>query len=316
MRLAFMGTPAFAVPALRALAEDSPHEVLFVVTQPDKPQCRGMHVQPPPVKALAQSCGLKVFQPQALRSNDELRDLFASSGLDAVAVVAYGRMIPADWLDIPRFGFINVHASLLPEFRGAAPINRAILAGRHLTGISIMRIEEAMDAGPVYLQASTPIGDDEDAVSLSTRLSELGAAKLVEVLPLIEAGTLKAEPQDHSRATYAPMLRKEEGEIDWNRPCREICTMVRGLVPWPCAYTHMNGKTLRIIRATWEETGCAEVPGTLIREKKGVRIACKDGFVVPLELQVEGRRVTTCEAFSCGMRTQRGRLGRLQETAG
>ncbi len=268
-----MGTPAFAVPALRALAEDSPHEVLFVVTQPDKPQGRGMHVQPPPEGPGPElrAKGLSAPGPEVERRAEGSLRLF---GLDAVAVVAYGRMIPADWLDIPRFGFINVHASLLPEFRGAAPINRAILAGRHLTGISIMRIEEAMDAGPVYLQASTPIGDDEDAVSLSTRLSELGAAKLVEVLPLIEAGTLKAEPQDHSRATYAPSSGRRRvrstgtGRAGRSAPWSGAGAMALRLHPHEREDPEDN-------QATWEETGCAEVPGRSFGRKRACALPAK-----------------------------------------
>jgi len=316
MRLAFMGTPAFSVPSLRALLENPSHEVLFVVTQPDKPQGRGMHVQSPPVKDIASRHGLPVLQPETLKGNTTIRDTFALSGLDAVVVVAYGRMIPADWLAIPRFGFINVHASLLPEFRGAAPINRAILAGKTETGVSIMRIEEAMDAGPVYLQASTPIGPDEDAVILSERLSELGAKKLTEVLPLIEEGAIVAVAQDHARATYAPMLRKEEGEIDWHASGKDICTLVRGLVPWPCAYTHLDGKLLRILKAVFEPSETPEEPGTLVKEKCGVRISCGDGYVIPKVLQVEGRRAAACDAFACGLRCDRASLGQSGRRTG
>lgn len=309
MRLAFMGTPSFSVPALKALLEHGSHEVLFVVTQPDRPQGRGMHVRSTPVKDFALARGLQVFQPESLKGNDGLRDIIARSDLDAVVVVAYGKMIPADWLDIPRHGFINVHASLLPELRGASPINRAILEGKKVTGISIMLINEAMDAGPVFLQASTPIGEEEDALSLSERLSALGAQKLVEALPLIENGSLHPVPQDHTRATYAPMLRKEEGEIDWNASGERICTMVRGLVPWPCAYTYLDAKMVRILRATFEPSQNPEKPGTLIRERHGVRIACRDGYILPGVLQLEGRRAVGCEAFSCGLRLERCHLG-------
>ena len=181
MRLAFMGTPVFAVPTLSALME-SKHDIAFVITQPDKPKGRGMHVQGTPVKELAQKVGLKVYQPQALKNNSEIRDLFATSQLDAVIVVAYGKMIPADMLSIPRIGFLNIHASLLPDLRGASPINRAIMAGYTATGISIMQIDEGMDSGPVYLQSSIPISATDDAENLSLGLSALGPLKLLETL--------------------------------------------------------------------------------------------------------------------------------------
>lgn len=310
MRLAFMGTPEFAVPTLAALVESRGHDLIFVVTQPDKPQGRGMHLQSPPVKDLAVKEGIRVVQPVTLRGNADIRKLFSDSRLDAAVVVAYGKMIPEDWLSIPRLGFINVHASLLPEFRGAAPINRAIMAGRSMTGISIMQIDAAMDAGPVFLQASTPIAADEDAVSLAGRLSILGAEKLMEALPLIEEGQIRPQPQDHARASYAPMLRKDEGEIDWSRPCQTICTMIRGLLPWPCAHTYQNGKMLKILRASCEhaEPGCT--PGTLLKGRRNVRIACGDGFVIPLELQLEGKKAASSEAFTCGLKTDRVLLGR------
>ena len=310
MRLAFMGTPEFAVPSLSALMQSGGHEILLVVTQPDKPQGRGMHLQSPPVKATAVQSGLEVLQPASLKGAAALKDMLISSRLDAVIVVAYGKMIPEDWLPITRLGFINIHASLLPELRGAAPINRAIIEGKSTTGISIMRIEAAMDAGPVFRQTSTPIGDEEDAVGLSRRLSVLGAEKIIEVLPLIEKGSLQPRPQDHARATYAPMLRKEEGEIDWNQDARTICNRVRGLVPWPCAYTYLHGRMLKILRASSEQAHHGYAPGTMIKERRGIRIACRDGFIVPLDLQMEGKKAACCEAFSCGLRTDRDILGR------
>ncbi len=304
-----MGTPMFAVEALKALVERTTHEIVFVVTQPDKPQGRGLRLVSPPVKILANRHNIPVHQPASLKANEQMRMVFASAGLDIVVVVAYGKMIPADWLGLPRFGFVNVHASLLPEFRGASPINRAILAGKTVTGVSIMRIEEEMDAGPVYARVSTPIGEDEDASSLADRLSVLGAEKLLEVLPLIASGALTAEPQDHARATYAPPLRREEGEIDWTMSARAICTMVRGLVPWPCAYTFLDGKMLKILKARWEKAAPGEPPGTMLRQKRGVCIACADGFVIPLELQTEGKRPLSGEAFACGLRSPRAHLG-------
>lgn len=305
-----MGTPEFAVPCLTAIMQSGAHEILFVVTQPDKPQGRGMHLQSPPVKEAAVERGLRVVQPATLKGACEARDLFVSSDLDAAIVVAYGKMIPEDWLSIPRFGFINVHASLLPEFRGASPINRAIIEGKDTTGISIMQINAEMDAGPVYVQEPTHIGEEENAVSLAQRLSILGSRKLVEVLPLIENGSVQPRPQDHARATYAPMLRKEEGEIDWSESGRRISNMIRGLVPWPCAYTYLHGRMLKILQASFEQGVHDHMPGTLLKERRGVRIACGDGYIVPQHLQMEGKRVASCEAFTCGLKTDRDILGR------
>lgn len=310
MRLAFMGTPEFAVPSLSALIESGSHEVVFVVTQPDKPRGRGMHLQPPPVKEAALRKGLKVIQPPTLRDNSGMRDLIATAGIDAAIVVAYGKMIPEAWLPIPRFGFINIHASLLPEFRGAAPINRAIMSGQSTTGISIMQIDAAMDSGPVFMQASTPIGAEEDATSLSGRLSIMGAEKLIEVLSLMENGLIRPSPQDHSRATYAPMLRKEEGEIDWTQDLATVCNMIRGLVPWPCAYTYLHGKMLKIMRASCEPAVTGHAPGTLFKERREIRIACRNGYVHPLVLQMEGKKAIGCDAFSCGVQTNQATLGR------
>lgn len=305
-----MGTPEFAVPALSALMESAEHEVLFVITQPDRPKGRGMHVSSPPVKVLSERAGLAVYQPETLKNNEQIRGLLDDARPDAVIVVAYGRMIPEQWFTIPRFGFINAHASLLPEFRGASPINRAILAGHATTGISIMQIDAAMDAGPVYAQAALSIGEDEDAVGLAERLSALGAQTLLEALPLIGRGSLRPVPQDHGKATYAPMLRKEDGRIDWAEDVRTIHNMIRGLVPWPCAYTSFQGRTLRILKASYEIRDTGHAPGTLIRERAGVRIACADGFINALHVQVEGKNAMDGRAFSNGMKTDQALLGR------
>ncbi|HQI82401.1 MAG TPA: methionyl-tRNA formyltransferase [Deltaproteobacteria bacterium] len=310
MRIAFMGTPAFAVPTLAALMSSHGHEIMFVLTQPDKPQGRGMHLQAPPVKDAALSGGLRVVQPERLRDNAEVRDLFVEARLDAAVVVAYGRLIPAGWLDIPRLGFINVHASLLPELRGAAPINRAILAGLSTTGVSIMQIEAAMDTGPVFARSETAITEQDDALTLSERLSVLGARTLMETLPLIDEGRIRPEPQDHARATYAPMLTREEGEIDWTQDLDTIRNMIRGLVPWPCAYTFLNGKMLKILQAVCEPGETGHPPGTLFKDRTGVRIACTGGSIVPQRLQVEGKKAVACDAFSCGLKTNRAILGR------
>ena len=308
-----MGTPDFAVPALSALVVAKRHDIAFVITQPDKPKGRGMHLQGPPVKELAQRAGLKVYQPPSLK-DAEVRDLFAASLLDAVIVVAYGKMIPPDMLDLPRIGFLNVHASLLPEFRGASPINRAVMAGCTTTGISIMKIDEGMDSGPVYMQSSISINEEDDALRLSERLSALGAVKLLEALALIEEGKIQPAPQDHARSTYAPMLTKEDGAIDWGKDPRTIHNLIRGLVPWPCAYTFLQGKMLKIMKGSYEIEDHGIQAGTLLKDKSGVRIACNGGYIIPKVLLLEGKKAIDAAAFSNGLKTDRAIVGGRQET--
>ncbi|MFA5652935.1 MAG: methionyl-tRNA formyltransferase [Desulfomonilia bacterium] len=309
MRLAFMGTPEFALPSLKSLIEAGGHRVLSVVTQPDKPKGRGRRLMMPPVKELALAKGIPVVQPQRLRGNAELAGMLRDLALDTVIVVAYGKMIPEEMLAIPAHGFINVHASLLPAFRGAAPINRAILAGCATTGVSIMEIDSGMDSGPVFLQSEVPILEDEDAAGLSTRLSALGAEKLLETLDLLERGRIEAKPQEHDKATYAPMLKKEEGEIDWNSDPRSIHNMVRGLLPWPCAYTSFESKVLKILKSTYCFKEHAIEFGTMSRTGRELTIACRQGFLLPQVLQVEGKKAVDARAFSNGLHASRVMLG-------
>ncbi len=311
MRLVFMGTPEFALPCLKALIRE--HHIVSVITQPDKPSGRGRRLQMPPVKQEALSHGIQVFQPQRLKENAEIAKILRDLSPDAVVVVAYGKMIPDEMLLIPRHGFINVHASLLPRFRGAAPINRAILQGCSRTGVSIMKVESGMDSGPVFLRSEVAIPEDEDALGLSSRLSALGAEKLLETLRLLEQGKIEPVPQEHEKATYAPMLKKEEGKIDWSKDPRSIHNMVRGLVPWPCAYTRLGTKVLRILRSTYlyQEH---ELPfGTMSRDGHSLRIACRGGFLVPQALQLEGKKAMDSRAFSNGLHSPRVMLG---ETGG
>ncbi len=309
MRLAFMGTPEFALPSLKALIESGKHQVLSVVTQPDKPKGRGRHLMMPPVKELALDKGIPVVQPQTLKGNTGITGMLRDLALDAVIVVAYGKMIPDDMLAIPVHGFINVHASLLPAFRGAAPINRAILAGCATTGVSIMQIDSGMDSGPVFLRSQVPIPEDEDAIGLSARLSTLGAEKLLETLDLLERGGIEAKPQEHDKATYAPMLKKEEGDIDWGSDPRTIHNMVRGLLPWPCAYTFFGSKVLRILKSTYRLEEHALEFGSMSRTDRGLTIACRRGFLLPQVLQVEGKKAVDARAFSNGLRASRVILG-------
>lgn len=310
MKLAFMGTPDFALPTLKALIEDPKHEVTGVFTQPDKPRGRGRHLQAPSVKQLAIEFGLPVFQPNRLKDNDEIYTFLRKSDLDAVIVVAYGKMIPDDMLEIPRLGFINVHASLLPFFRGAAPINRAILNGSKTTGVSIMDIDSGMDSGPVYLQAEMTIDENEDATELSGKLSVLGAEKLIETLALLGKGEIEPKPQKHDKASFAPMLKKEEGKIDWNNDPVTIHNMIRALVPWPCAYTSMGRKTLKIWKGTYILEDHSLPNGTLVKTGIDLKIACSGGYIIPHILQVEGKRSMESSAFSCGLHLSQIVLGK------
>lgn len=304
MKLGFMGTPQFALPCLRALAAE--HELGLVVCQPDKPKGRSKQPSWPPVKQAALELGLPVMQPERLRDAADLTR--ALIGLDAVVVVAYGKLIPAALLAIPRLGFINVHASLLPAYRGAAPINRAILDGCEASGVSIMQIDAGLDTGPVFSRHELAIARSDDAVGLAAKLAELGARALLEALPGIASGALKACPQDDGLSNYAAMLTKSEGLLDWGRRPRQLHDQIRGLQPWPGAYTHLEGQGLKILKADYIEEAHAVEPGTLIRLARSVRIACAGGFIVPETLQLEGRKAVPAEAFACGLKVETCKL--------
>ena len=213
-------------------------------------------------------------------------------------------------LEIPRQGFINVHASLLPYFRGAAPINWAILAGCDITGVSIMRIDAGMDSGPVLLQAQTPINETDDAIALAKRLSNLGAIHLIKTLELLDKGEITDTQQDHEKATYAPMLKKDQGEIDWGSDPVTIHNMIRALVPWPCAYTYMGSKILKIWAGSYTKDYHEFPEGTLIKEGPALKIACSGGFIIPQTLQLEGKKAMESQAFSCGIHDSNTTLGK------
>jgi len=310
MKLIFMGTPEFALPSLKILAESEKHEVALVITQPDKPKGRGLHLEHPPVKVMAMKHDIPVMQPQKIKGNMEVIQAFEEIRPDAAIVVAYGRIIPVELLNMPPRGFINVHASLLPAFRGASPINHAILSGAEKTGISIMKLDEGLDTGPVYESREIEIGRD-DAIMLSKRLSATGAELLTRVLDRIENDSVEPEPQDNSAATYAPLLKKEDGLINWNRKAVEIENMVRGLLPWPCAYTGIEGKMLKILKARIEETAHGITPGTMIKEASRLKIACGNGFIIPLTLQLEGKQAMDAKPFANGLKVNEIILGGL-----
>lgn len=299
MRILFMGTPDFAVPSLEALVAAG-HEVVGVFSQPDKPKNRGMKLQPTPVKCCAQAHGLAVFQPTKLRDGTALETIVQLAP-DLIVVAAYGRILPQEILSYPRLGCINVHSSLLPKYRGAAPINWAILNGEETTGVSIMYMAKELDAGDIILQKETPIGPDEDAQALTARLADLGAEALSEAVAAIGNGTAARTPQDESRQTYASMLTKEMSPIDWTRSAREIDCQVRGLIPWPCAACELAGQRFKVYRtAPGEQTGAA--PGTVLSAgKQGIQVACGGGESLYLtEIQAEGGKRMAAAAYLLG----------------
>jgi len=273
MRILFMGTPDFAAVSLKRLVEDG-HEICGVFTQPDKPRNRNK-VTFSPVKEYALSQGLTVYQPTKLRDGTAL-ELVKSLAPELIVVVAYGRILPKDILDVPPLGCVNVHASLLPKYRGSAPINWAMLNGDTETGVSIMYMAEELDAGDVILTAKTPIDPEEDLPSLWDRLAKVGAEALAEALPLLAAGTAPRTPQDSTQATFAPMLSRELSPIDWTKPMAAIRNQVRGLIPWPCASMELDGKNVKVYRtAIGSETTLAA--GKIAEAgKQGLAIACGD----------------------------------------
>ena len=286
MRIIFMGTPDFAVPSLEALL-GAGHTVCGVFTQPDKPKNRGMKLQPTPVKECALSHGIPVFQPVKLRDGTALEQIRALAP-ELIVVAAYGRILPQDILDCPPKGCINVHSSLLPRYRGAAPINWAILNGDGETGVTIMHMAAALDAGDIIAQASAPIGPDETAPELTARLAELGGALLAETVARIEAGTAERIPQEEEQATLAPMLGKELSPLDFSRSAQALHDQVRGLIPWPAATARVGGVRCKIF-ATAAERGSGG-PGTVLEAgKNGILIACGgDTALRILELQPDG----------------------------
>lgn len=306
MRILFMGTPEFAVASLKRLVEDG-HEVCGVFTQPDKPKNRGHKLMFSPVKEYAITQNLEVYQPLKMRDGEAL-GIVKTLAPELIVVAAYGKILPEDILNAPKYGSINVHSSLLPRYRGAAPINWAILDGERETGVSIMYMAPELDAGDVILQKRTPIGPEENAQELTVRLAELGAEALSETLTALADGTAARTPQDGSRQTYASMLSKEMSPIDWTRSAHAISCQVRGLIPWPCAATDViSGEAIKLyaVAETGEDT--AARPGVIVAAgKQGIDIACGDGKVLRVkELQAQGGKRMTAAAYLLGHPIQR-----------
>jgi methionyl-tRNA formyltransferase len=303
MRLVYLGTPAFAVPTLERIVAAG-HQVAAVVTQPDRPRGRGQNPAAPPVKEAALRLGLEVYQPERVRRPEAVEFLRAIAP-EAMVVVGYGQIIPQNVIDIPRLGIINVHGSLLPKYRGAGPIQWAIVNGETRTGVTTMRIDAGLDTGDMLLKAATEIGLEENAIELGRRLAEIGAELLVETLAGLEAGAIVAEKQDSAQATYAPLLKKEDGAIDWSRSARAIHDQVRGLQPWPGAYTTFRGQALHVWRSIVSQKQSLpdgeRLAGKIVSVKP-LLVACGSGSLELLEVQLEGRKRISAADFANGQR--------------
>lgn len=305
LRMVFFGTPEFAVPSLQGLI-DRRAQIIAVVTQPDRPVGRGQQVKPSPVKELALNYNLPVLQPERVRA-PEFLEAFRALKPELAVVVAFGQIFPQALLDIPRHGFINVHSSLLPAYRGAAPINRAIINGDTETGVTIMQLDAGMDTGAILLQEPTPILPKDTAQTLHDRLAVLGAQLLGKALDQLRQGLWQPAAQDEALATCAPQMQKEDGLIDWTRDARSLVNLVRGMTPWPGCFTYLDGKILKIHRAEAIEKSCDMQPGTVITvEPEGIEVAAGSGAVRLQEVQIEGKKRMPAADFQKGCRLAAG----------
>ena len=301
LRLAFLGTPRFAVPTLERLAEAG-FDILGVWTQPDRPRGRGLEAAPSPVKETAARLNLPVHQPEKIRRPEVVESL-RELRPEVMVVVGYGQIIPQSIIDISRLGIVNVHASLLPKYRGAAPVQWAIAGGETRTGVTIMRIDAGLDTGDILTMEETEIGEQETAVELAGRLAQTGADLLVRALRGLAAGEITPRPQDHAQASYAPLLKKADGLIDWRRTAFEIHNRLRGFQPWPGAFTTFRGQSLHIWRALPASGAAPGEPGGLTASHDGLRVTCGlETALDLLEVQVEGRKRVSAEAFVNGYR--------------
>ena len=295
MKIIFAGTPDFAVPALQMLL-DSEHEVVAVYTQPDRPAGRGRKLQPGPVKSLALSAGIPVYQPVNLKNEVDIAQLKALDA-DLMVVVAYGLILSQTVLDIPKLGCINIHGSLLPRWRGAAPVNRAIMAGDKETGVTIMRVVKQLDAGDMLHKEVCAIGDNETASELHDRMMVMGAEGLRKTLGLMQANQLAPEKQDETLVTYAHKLDKSESELDWTRPASFLARQVRGLNAWPVAQTKLQGKVMRVWRSEVVKIETTAVPGMILDNSKHIDVATGEGVLRLLEIQMPGKKRMDVAAF-------------------
>jgi methionyl-tRNA formyltransferase len=306
MKLVFCGTPMFAVPCLERLITAG-HEVMLVVTQPDRPQGRGMTMAAPPVKQAALKLGLPVIQPEKIKRNLEFQEQLTALKPDAIIVVGYGRIIPPWMLQLPPYGNINVHGSLLPKFRGAAPIQWAIASGETITGVTTMRLDEGLDTGDVLMKGELEIQPDDTAITLAPRMAAMGAELLVETLAGLANGRINPVPQDDSQATLAPILKKEDGQIDFSRNAKEIYHRLRGFQPWPGAFTHYRGKMLKIVSAEPASVNLEVAPGQLYQHEDALLAGCGGGTLLALlQLQPEGKKAISAREFISGYRPALG----------
>lgn len=307
LRIVFCGTPAFALPSFHHLIAQPDFQMESVVTQPDRPRGRGGEVTSPAIKEVALEAGIAVYQPERIKS-DSAKDFFQRVAPDAVVIIAYGQIIPQHLIDIPRLGWINLHASLLPQYRGAAPIQWAIANGETRTGVTTMQIDAGLDTGPILLQRETLIACDETAPQLSRALAELGAPLVAETLRGLAAGTLPPRPQDNAKATLARPLQKEDGHIDWTLPAPMIYALVRGLDPWPGTYTTFRGVTCRIWGKPIMPVSPGGIPSVLLpTQEDGLLVICGENTLFRVEYaQLEGRKRVTDREFMNGARIRPG----------
>lgn len=298
-----MGTPDFAVPSLKALKEAG-YQIPLVITQPDRPAGRGKRLKPPPVKVEAQKLGLKVLQPEKVKDNEELKEVLKELSPDLIVVAAYGKILPQWLLELPKYGVINVHASLLPKYRGASPIQAALLNGERETGVTIMKVIPELDAGDILSQRVVEIGQEDDAQTLHDKLAKVGAELLVETIPKFIRGEIEPRPQEASKATYCPKITKEMGRIDWERGAKEIFNMVRAFTPWPGAFTYYKGKMVKLTKV--RPTEGEGKPGEIIEAGKRLVVATGKGAVEVLKIKPEGRKEISGEEFVRGYRPKVG----------
>jgi len=306
LRIVFCGTPEFGLPSLRYLLAQPDFRVVSVVTQPDRPRGRALAIGSSPVKEAAVAAGIPIYQPAKIRS-DEAFEFFKQAAPDAVVIIAYGQIILQRLIAIPRLGWINLHASLLPKYRGAAPIHRAILNGENRTGLTTMNIDTGLDTGPMLLRFETEIGPHETAPELYARLSEAGAALVAETLRGLDSGTLLPLPQDNSQASFAPPLKKEEGRIDWSLTAQQIYNRIRGLQPWPATFSSFRGKNCAIWgRPLVMPSATVGLPGEILKAGSNVVVSCGSATALRLEfVQLEGRKRVTAREFANGARLAR-----------
>ena len=299
MKILYMGTPDFAVKPLKALIENK-YDVCGVVTQPDKPVGRKAILTPPPVKIEAENAGIKVYQPQTLKNGEGI-DILKETNPDVVIVVAYGKILPKDFLEFSKYGCINIHGSILPKYRGAAPIQRCVLDGEEYAGVTAMQMDVGLDTGDMLLVEKTKIGENETSGELFDRLADMGARLLIKTLDKLQKDELKPEKQNDEESTYASMLDKSMSPVDWNNSAQQVHNQIRGLDPWPVALTVYNGKTLKLFRSYLTDSLGSGEAGTVKAVKEGLAVFCGDGKpVIITEVQYEGKKRTKAADFLRG----------------